>query len=318
MIPNFLGLHMRLRITAAVGMFVIVWAASLEAQANPAQVALKRWYSANQATTFPLQGSPAGIVFDGTNIWVVLNSIGSIAKYRPSDGALLGSYKVTSSPSLIAFDGANLWVTDASNGKLLKVRPNDGAILATVTLSGAYGIVFDGLTIWVSNYTSIVTRIRVSDGLILSGWYIACNVSELAIDGANLWGTCPQTNQVFKMPSNGGNFSLLTVGNYEYGLVFDGANMWVANDGDGTITKIHASDMQIVGTYSSGFGAGHLVFDGTNIWVSNTFANTLSKFRASDATYLGSFPAPTFPQQLAFDGANVWVASLNASALAKF
>ncbi len=32
------------------------------------------------------------------------------------------------------------------------------------------------------------------------------------------------------------------VGSQPYGVAFDGANIWSANYGDGTVTKLHASD----------------------------------------------------------------------------
>src|ERR1019366_6621642 len=42
------------------------------------------------------------------------------------------------------------------------------------------------------------------------------------------------------------------VGNQPYGVAFDGANIWTANFGDGTVTKLRASDGAVLGTFKVG------------------------------------------------------------------
>jgi len=42
--------------------------------------------------------------------------------------------------------------------------------------------------------------------------------------------------------SDGTLLGTFKVGNTPYGMTFDGANMWVTNSGDNTVTKLRASD----------------------------------------------------------------------------
>src|ERR1700736_3546180 len=51
-----------------------------------------------------------------------------------------------------------------------------------------------------------------------------------------------------------------------------------------------------------------VAFDGANIWVANFSDNTVTKLRASDGSNLGTFAVGNFPVGVAFDGANIWVA----------
>ena len=95
------------------------------------------------------------------------------------------------------------------------------------------------------------------------------------------------------------------VGNQPYGVAFDGANIWTANYGDGTVTKLRANDGEILGTFpGGGFG---ITFDGANIWT--TGGNAVTKLRASDGKNLGTFTvsADAVAGWPAFDGENVWV-----------
>jgi hypothetical protein len=44
------------------------------------------------------------------------------------------------------------------------------------------------------------------------------------------------------------------VGSQPYGVAFDGANIWTANFGDGTVSKLQANDGAVLGTFSIGVG----------------------------------------------------------------
>ena len=147
----------------------------LPAPINPNQVAILRWYAANQAANFPTGGNlPVGVAFDGANIWVV-NFLGGMTKLRASDGADLGSFYVGSSPYAVAFDGANIWVTSIFSDNVMKLRASDGTSMGTFpTGTGPYGVAFDGANIWVTNNGSgSITKLRASDGTNLGTFPVA-------------------------------------------------------------------------------------------------------------------------------------------------
>jgi len=58
-------------------------------------------------------------------------------------------------------------------------------------------------------------------------------------------------------------------------VAFDGANIWVTNWGDGTVSKLRASDGANLGTFAVGGDPNGVAFDGANIWVTNS--GTVSK-----------------------------------------
>ena len=61
--------------------------------------------------TFPA-GSPDGIAFDGSTLWMADGAGGTVTKMRASDGAVLGTFPVGEFPNGIAFYGSNLWVSN--------------------------------------------------------------------------------------------------------------------------------------------------------------------------------------------------------------
>jgi YVTN family beta-propeller protein len=67
------------------------------------------------------------------------------------------------------------------------------------------------------------------------------------------------------------------VGIQPEGICFDGANIWVTNNTDNTVTKLKASTGAVLGTYNVGNGPSAICFDGANIWVANTADGPVSK-----------------------------------------
>jgi len=81
------------------------------------RAALLQWYSA----TYPVGSAPAGVAFDGTNIWVTNSGSGSVTKLLASTGAVVGTYSVGSDPDGVAFDGTNIWVANTASASVTKI-----------------------------------------------------------------------------------------------------------------------------------------------------------------------------------------------------
>jgi len=60
-----------------------------------------------------------------------------------------------------------------------------------------------------------------------------------------------------------------------------------------------------------------VAFDGTNIWVANSGSNSVTKLLASTGATLGTFGVGSVPVAVAFDGANIWVANKGSNSVSK-
>jgi DNA-binding beta-propeller fold protein YncE len=63
----------------------------------------------------------------------------------------------------------------------------------------------------------------------------------------------------------------------------------VENCADNTVTRLQASDGVNLGTFGVGSRPWGIAFDGADIWVTNEGSNNVTKLRASDGTNLGAF-----------------------------
>jgi len=140
--------------------------------------------------------------------------------------------------------------------------------------------------------------------------------TAIAFDGANLWVANYLDNTVTKlMALTGAVVGTYPVGSRPYGLAFDGANIWVTNSFGNSVTKLLASTGALVGTYGVVSGPIGIAFDGANIWVTNSSAVT--KLLASTGAVVGTYNVGEAPYGVAFDGADIWVANGGSNTVTK-
>jgi YVTN family beta-propeller protein len=207
---------------------------------SPMELALRKWYGANQVTTFAVGSSPHGVAFDGANIWVANYGSDNVTKLNAATGAVVGTYAVGDGPIGIAFDGANIWVANYYGNNVTKLNAATGAVVGTYAVYvQPYSIEFDGGNIWVTNAGShIVAKLNAATGALISSYVVE---------------------------------------NTPIGIAFDGANIWVTSNASDTVTKLNAATGAIVGTYAVGDAPQSLAFDGANIWVTNANSNNVTK-----------------------------------------
>jgi hypothetical protein len=285
---------------------------------NPLKVALLKWYPANTVpTTFTVGKQPYGLAFDGQNIWTANSGDNSVTKLRASDGEILGTFPAGNSPQGIAFDGANVWATDFNGNTVTKLRCSDGKNLGTFNVGrNPFYPAFDGTNIWVPNGADgTVTKLRARDGKVL-GTFNTGGAIAVAFDGRHVWVSTYATS-VVRLKQDGSNAGTFTVGQSPLGIAYDGANIWVANNNDTTVTKLRASDGATLGTFTVPGGSPYAVaFDGVYIYVTSGVAAV--KLRDSDGVVLGAYSIGGPPTGIAFDGANIWTASTQFNDVAKF
>jgi DNA-binding beta-propeller fold protein YncE len=301
--------HMRNSLCLALAVLTVVAASKCS---DVARVSVGHPPSVEAVSTdLGVMKSPAGIAFDGANIWVAGD--GRITKIRASDGFRIGTYDVDSGPLAATYDGLNIWVANFSADDLSKIRASDGKHLATwATDHNPEGLAFDGDNIWVGNCgANTVTVMRSSDG---------STVATIPIKG------CPN------------------------GLTLDGKNVWVSSFTAGIVSRIRVRDRKVTGTFAVGTGPHGITFDGENVWVANGFcpprfsveplavidlptnplrntarlttsqiedacrmgrtsSHTVTKLRARDGKTLATIQVGLTPRGMAFDGKNIWVAN---------
>jgi hypothetical protein len=151
-----------------------------------------------------------------------------------------------------------------------------------------------------------------------SNFAVGFSPAAVEFDGANIWVANQNGGSVSKLrASDGANQGTFTVAGSPTGLAFDGVNMWVTGFSGNIITKVRASDGANLGTFPVGANPGRAAFDGANIWVANNGGGTVTKLRASDGALQGTFTVGSGPYAIAFDGVNIWVSNNNVNTVTR-
>jgi len=239
-------------------------------------------YDLELGTTI-LTGLPELARSDGKDIWVV-EGFGNVYRVQASDGKLLDTWTGADHAFGVLCAMGRIFITadQGGAGSLYMIDPTApaGAVTTLTTVLGPLStdIAFDGTRIWTANNTSL--------SIVTPGATIPWSVTNV------------------------GGFGRLT------GFVYDGSNMWVADQGSGTLKKLdmNGSVLQtvIVGTFPN-FPA----FDGKNIWVPTTSGNTLVVVRASTGEILATLTGNGLnnPRVAAFDGERIMVTNFSGDSV---
>jgi hypothetical protein len=261
---------------------------------------------------------------DGADLWVSTTG-DTVVRVRGSDGRVLETWTGASAAFGVQVALGRVFVSGmVSPGRLHMINPSlpAGAVTTVASTLGdrSTGIAFDGLRIWTANLGNGSPGTG-SVSLITPGASIPWAVSTVSLgfstpqgalfDGANVWVTDSNLNQILKLSSFGSILQSVTVGTLPTYPMFDGTNIWVPNFDSASVTVLRASSGAVLATLTgNGVSAPNSVaFDGERVLVTNASGNKVSLFKAADLTPIGSFPIAAGQQTGACsDGINFWVA----------
>jgi S-layer family protein len=143
--------------------------------------------------------TPVGILYDGSNVWVVDAGDQTIKKLNSASGVSAGgviqSVPVGQEPYWPAFDGANIWVPNRGMNTITVVRASTGEVIETLSgngLSRPMVAAFDGQRVLVTNINGhSVSLWKAADLTPLGSFSTGAGTSPhgACSDGINFWVT---------------------------------------------------------------------------------------------------------------------------------
>jgi hypothetical protein len=200
---------------------------------------------------------------------------------------------------------------------------NDTVLGLTTVGTGPRLLKSDGADIWVANIGgNSVSRVRASDGKLLETWTGATSALGLLVAMGRILVT-GQTSpgNLYSIDPSQAAGAVTTVasnlGNGPNGITFDGARVWTANIGSGSVSIVTpgATTPWTVTTVTTGFADSiGALYDGANVWVTDLGAGTLLKLDSAGAI-LQTVTVGSSPRVPAFDGTNIWVPNNSSSSV---
>jgi len=241
--------------------------------------------------------------------------------WAPQNDLALGMSTIGTTSRLVQSDGADVWVANNGNDTVSRVRGSDGKLLETWTgATDAYAPLVAAGRVFVAGATSPGRLYRIDPtqpaGVVTT---VASNLGnapiDIAFDGFRIW----------TVNASGGSVSIvtpalatpwpvttLTAGfTGPYGMLYDGANVWITDNSAGTLLKLDGVGA-VLQTVTVGALPSHPVFDGANIWTPSFGPQSVSVVRASNGALLATLTGNGLntPSVAAFDGQRVLVVNV--------
>lgn len=257
---------------------------------------------------------------DGLDVWVPNNNDGTVTRVRASDGSVLGTWTGATGAWAVLVAMGRIFITGYLDQGCIYVidptqPPGPVSILASNLGGGTRSIAFDGEKIWTGNFNegslSLVTPIQNNPPNItkVTGFTLP---SGLIFDGHRIWVASVATGMIYRLDPEGAIETSVQVGRGPELMTFDGANIWVPNSNDASLSVVRSSDGSVLKTFTGNglfepFAAG---FDGQRVLVTDPGYGNVSLYRSSTLTEIGFFPTG-MPDVagVCSDGMDFWVTS---------
>jgi DNA-binding beta-propeller fold protein YncE len=269
---------------------------------------------------------------DGENIWTATFQ-GTAIEVQASTGKILGTWTGnTNSRGILVAAGKIFIAGDTSPGSLYVIDPTQPPGVVTTAASNLGDnpatIAFDGTHVWTANNNasvSIITPQATTPYPVTTVTTGFVDPAGMLYDGAHIWVTDIAANTLLKLDPAGAILQTVTVGSGPGVPVFDGANIWVPNTGDDSISVVQASTGNVVATISA--NASNLLstpiaasFDGERVLVTNLVGSSVTVFKAADLSFIANVTTGGLTQPLGpcSDGINFWVPIQNTGNLLRY
>jgi hypothetical protein len=296
------------------------------------RAALEQWWTPQNTkairTIVVGVGIPFGCAADGENIWVSTST--QVVEVQASTGIILGTWAIPNATGVRVALGSVL-VASASPSYLYALNPmSPGSSNVSGPIGGAQpiGVAFDGINVWMAN-RGPPGSVSILDAFDFSGTTVATGFNApygILYDGAHIWVTDTGAGTLLKLDPVGNILQTVTVGTLPGFPVFDGANIWVPNYTDDSITVVQASTGNVVATITLDAsnqldGPNGASFDGERILVANYNGQSVTLFKAADLSFIANVPVTDSlggaqkPVSGCSDGINFWLPLPNGELL---
>ncbi len=222
------------------------------------------------------------------------------------------------SPHSIAVDRSGLWVTAVGDrtpsfrGTIFRVDTERARVIARLHPGRAVGLAVSGNALWVVT-TKGLARLDRRTGehraLVPTGrWPRAA-----AVDGAAVWvvnsaAFTPRRGSLVRVDARSNRIvgAPVTLGRAPVALAVSEGSLWVADELEGTVTRVAGSTRRIAARIRTGRGPTSVAAGGGAVWIANTGGRTVSRVDPRTNRVSATIDVGLAPRGLVFTRGALW------------
>ncbi len=298
--------------------------------------ALDQWWPTSNGKATTVGGLPFTCASDGASIWTSTFTGNTVVQVQGNTGATLGAWTdLTKSAGVRVAEGMVYVAGATSPGFLYAIDPTQPAGVSSVIGpigNQPIGVAFDGQNVWTANLgppgsVSIISPAGESSvNTVTTGFNAPYGI---IYDGSTMWVTDTGAGTLLQLDAYGDIIQTVTVGAAPGFPVFDGANIWVPNYNDNSVTVVQARTGNVLATIpgdaSNGLhGPNGGSFDGERVLIANYGGRSVTLFKAADLSLIvnqsvtDSVGVAQKPTSACSDGINFWIPLQTNGTLLRF
>jgi YVTN family beta-propeller protein len=220
------------------------------------------------------RGPVADITVAGDAVWATKPEKNEVVRIDPSTAREVVPAIRVRYPTRIVADRERLWVLGWKRHglPLLELDPSSGRILRTISLGrvAGTGMIADDGTIWVTDgWRGALIRVDVSDGSLVR-IRVGRGASAVAVGSGSVWVANTGDGTVSRIDAATNHVeSTIPVGRYPQGIATTAGAVWVSNTGDGTVSRIDPATNRVRATMGVGAFPIGMGVYDACVWVAN-------------------------------------------------
>jgi YVTN family beta-propeller protein len=299
---------------AAVGVaLVLAFGADTPVAVGPNSVAVIDPGRNEVVEAIPVGEAPGPIAAGAGRVWVLNRNSRTLSEIDPRTRRVLSTSGLTHAKALAV--GEVVYVLDGHDEVLHHLDPRTKSLHGSVrvdrsgqALPGA-DIAVWGDEVWVTDeLPAAVVRVRLdvlgteAERLDLPG-----SPSAVAAEAERVWVALDDGRLVLVDRRTRSVERTLELGRSASAVAVGGGAVWIADDEDGTVSRVLSRPLQFVARIEVGRAPGGLAFGAGSVWVANRADGTVSRIDPRTNTVTATIRIGRRPEELVFAGGLVWV-----------
>ena len=232
---------------------------------------------------FPTDQAPEGIAVGGESVWVANRDIGTVSRFDPDTGDLVGEFPVGENPGGVAVSDDAAWVANSGGDTVSRVPlegADDESVESFAVESAPYGVAIGNGLVWVTNRDSnSVSRLPIEGGDQLDPIAVGANPKGVDVSGDEAWVANTDSDTVTRIDVQTQATEEFPIGNQPRDVVIAFGSVWVTLGEDDELARLNPESGEVDQLIEVGDGPEGITADSDSIWVANGLDGTVVRVR---------------------------------------
>jgi virginiamycin B lyase len=250
---------------------------------------------------------PFGSVEAKGALWVTLISDAKLAKIDPATNKVVARVKTGFGPFAVAYGAGSLWTANSRSGTVTRIDPRKNTVLKTIRVGGRpYDIAFGAGAVWVGNNGGTVNRIDPKTNKLVKTIKAGTEPNGIVFAFGAIWTGDRLGNKLVKINPATNKISARLKLDAPDWVTPDENALWVSEE-TGSVVRVDPASLQVTATVKVGANPLHSAVVGADLWVPNLDDSTISVVDRSAAKLKDTFPGPSGAIAISRAAGDVWV-----------